>query len=246
MDDPNKLVLWLRAGSDGQRMGGDPLSHHLFMLLVLKGQQNSNLVFEVRTVSEAKPAPDFKAAGLRKPPAAVYQEETYTHEDDIVELLERWTPRRKQTGADDATADLFRHFAYFIKDVNKCPQALLGELHRLDEFLGNCGTKFLAGDEPSFIDTVVLPRLHTIRISAQALKDFSIPDDLQHLWAYLGGAYKLQLFTATCPCDQEIILHWAERPDTSDISSQRRAVLYREKSTFTFTVPGESTVSSYT
>ncbi|CAJ0957620.1 unnamed protein product, partial [Mesorhabditis belari] len=232
------MILWLRAGSDGTRLGGDPLSHHLFMLLLLKGEQNEALKFEVRTVNESKPPPEFRELGLRKPPAISDENgETFTHEDDIIDYLEQWIPQRRVNEADDVTSDLFRHFAFFIKDVNKDPKGLLGELHRLDEYLGAAEFPYLTGNSLAYLDSLILTRLHSIRISAQALKDFSIPDNLKNLWAYMERGYTLPIFQNSCPSDQEIILYWAERPDTPNISSQKRAALYRQKSTHTFTCP---------
>lgn len=30
------VVLWVKAGSDGVRLGGDPLCHQIFMILIEK------------------------------------------------------------------------------------------------------------------------------------------------------------------------------------------------------------------
>lgn len=59
------LNLWVKAGSDGVRMGGDPVSHQLFMILLLKAEQpDKGVKFNVRTLNEAKLPDDFKAVRL--------------------------------------------------------------------------------------------------------------------------------------------------------------------------------------
>jgi hypothetical protein len=60
--DVHILDLWVKAGSDGTRMGGDPVSQQLFMILLLKSENpKSGLKFNVRALNEAKLPDDFKA-----------------------------------------------------------------------------------------------------------------------------------------------------------------------------------------
>ncbi|KIH59186.1 hypothetical protein ANCDUO_10595 [Ancylostoma duodenale] len=148
-------------------------------------------------------------AGLRRAPALQISDDTaFNVEDEIMEELEKYGPRPERASeAEDATADLFRIFAFYIKDIKKeptvrCIQALLGELQRIDQYLASRGRRFLAGDEPSHIDCVVLPRLHSIRIAAKALKEFDIPTEYSSLWAYMKNGYGLKSFTTSCPSDQ--------------------------------------------
>ncbi|VDM72261.1 unnamed protein product, partial [Strongylus vulgaris] len=165
----SRLTLWLRAGSDGVRCGGDPAAHSLFMLMVWKSEHDSNLKFDVKTVNESRPPPEFKELGLRRSPALQITDDTATSvEDEIIEELDKYGKVREQaTEAEDATADLFRVFAFYIKDIKKEPTALLHALQRIDQHLASAGTRFLTGNEPAHIDCVVLPRLHSIRITAK-------------------------------------------------------------------------------
>ncbi|KAK6736745.1 hypothetical protein RB195_019442 [Necator americanus] len=224
----SRIVLWVRAGSDGLRCGGDPAAHRLFMLMLWKSEQDPNLKFDVKTVNESRPPPEFKEAGLRRAPALQISDDTaFSVEDEIVEELDRYGNARKRAPeAEDATSDLFRIFAFYIKDVKKEPTALLGELLRIDQFLASVGTCFLAGNEPSHVDCVVLPRLHSIRIAAKALKDFDIPSEYSSLWSYMKNGYQLKSFTTSCPSDQEIILYWSDRPDTTGLPSSKRRIGY--------------------
>ncbi|KAK5972473.1 Transcription initiation factor TFIID subunit [Trichostrongylus colubriformis] len=242
----SRLTLWVRAGSDGLKCGGDPAAHQLFMLMLWKAELDERLKFDVKTVNEARPPQEFKDAGLRRTPALQIDEDTaFSVEDEIIEELDRYgPPRNRSSEAEDVTADLFRVFAFFIKDVEKDPKVLLGELQRIDDYLQSTGTRFLNGDEPSHIDCIVLPRLHSIRIAAKALKDFDMPTELSFLWMYLKNGYQLKSFTTSCAPDQEIILYWSDRPDTQGLSSAKRAHLAREAPTFTHTIPAEVAAST--
>ncbi|VDO76969.1 unnamed protein product [Heligmosomoides polygyrus] len=164
-----RLTLWIRAGTDGLNCGGDPAAHQLFMLMLWKSELDPKLKFDVKTVNEARPPQEFKDAGLRRTPALLVDDDTaLSVEDEIIEELDRYGPPREGTSeADDVTSDLFRTFAFFIKDVKKEPTALLGELRRIDEFLRSTDTRFLRGDGLSHLDCIVLPRLHSIRIAAK-------------------------------------------------------------------------------
>lgn len=240
------IDLWVKAGSDGVRLGGDPLCQQIFMILIEKSlHPESGLKFNVKTVNEAKPPSEFRQAGLRHAPALQHGEDvTYSHPDEIIEYVDRIFPipslKNESPGASDATANLFRAFAFFIKEVSNDPKALETELIRLDRYLGDINTKFLASDHITHIDCYILPKLHTIRIAAYALKQFEIPVDLHNLWAYMKRGYLSDSFKRSCPTDQEIILYWADRPDTPNLTSQKRSQLYRQKTTHTFSIPGET------
>ncbi|MFH4981532.1 hypothetical protein AB6A40_008241 [Gnathostoma spinigerum] len=237
------LDLWLKAGSDGERLGGDPIGQQIFMVLIEKSSDPRNdCKFNARTVNEAKPPKEFRQAGLRHAPALQDGDDiAYSHPDEILDYIDRIYPRPSlksdNPAAEAATANLFHAFAFFIKEVNNDPKALEAELTRLDRYLGECGTQFLTSDHLSHLDCYILPKLHTIRIAASALKQFEIPANLHNLWSYMGRGYVTSAFRKSCPSDQEIILYWADRADTPSLSVQRRKELFRQPSTHTLTLP---------
>uniref|UniRef100_A0A914CAT1 Uncharacterized protein n=1 Tax=Acrobeloides nanus TaxID=290746 RepID=A0A914CAT1_9BILA len=203
------------------------------MILLLKSE-NPKCRFNVRTLNEAKPPSEFKSVGLRHAPALVHGEDIAIDlVDEIIEYIDRNYPepslRYNSPDADDATADLFRSFCFFIKEVNKDPKNLMNELYRLDRFLDGHEYKFLVSDCPTYIDCRILAKLHSIRITARVLKEFEIPVDLYNLWRYLKNGYEHDAFRKSCPSDQEIILYWAERKDTPNLTAQKRAQLCRQK-----------------
>ncbi|KAM3719755.1 Chloride intracellular channel [Dirofilaria immitis] len=237
------VVLWVKAGSDGIRLGGDPLCHQIFMILIEKSlHPDSDLIFSVKTVNEAKPAPEFRAAGLRHAPALQHGDDLIlSHQDEIIDYIDRKFPvpslKCECSAASDATANLFRSFAFFIKEVNTDPKALTMELIRLDGYLHDISTSFLAADHLTHLDCYILPKLHTIRIALSALKEYEIPTNLHNLWGYMRRGYATESFRKSCPSDQEIILYWAERPDTPNLTSQKRSHLYRQKTTYSWDIP---------
>jgi glutathione S-transferase len=245
MVDNGPLVLWVKAGVDGASLGGDPVCHQLFMMLLLKNEQGK-CRFDVKTLNEAKPPDAIRQAGLRHAPALQHGDEVALQLfDEIVEYIDGIYPEPSlkftQPGANNAVADLFRVFCFFIKEVNKDSSHLLSELYRLDQYLQAHDHRYLCGEEPGHLDCEILPKLHSIRIAAKALKEFEIPIDLHALWKYLATAYANDAFTKSCPSDQEIILYWSDRKDTPNhISLQRRSQLSRQKPIYTWTVPKAS------
>ncbi len=59
---------------------------------------------------------------------------------------------------------------------------------------------------------------------------FQIPASLFGLWRYLHAAYGEPSFVRSCPPDAEIVLHWADRPDTPQLlSGEERSALTRRE-----------------
>lgn len=139
--------------------------------------------------------------------------------------------------ADLAVKDLFSRFCFFIKQVSKDSQQLENELHALDSFLGSQGSTFLCADRLSHLDLEVLPKLHHIRVASTNLKQFAIPTHLTRVWAYLFSAYNCEIFTQTCPSDQEILLHWQDRPQLGQMTYEAHKKLINAPPKYSFDVP---------
>lgn len=89
----------------------------------------------------------------------------------------------------------------------------------------------------SHLDCEFLPKLQHIRVASAALKKFSIPVHFTHVWAYLFAAYNSDIFVQTCPCDQEIMLHWLDRPQLGHIGYDQHKKLIHEPPKHSFDVP---------
>uniref|UniRef100_A0A8R1IEC1 Chloride intracellular channel protein n=1 Tax=Caenorhabditis japonica TaxID=281687 RepID=A0A8R1IEC1_CAEJA len=237
-----KFSLWLAAGSNNVLPSGDPFAHHLFMRCLFHAQHDPTIKFDVKTINVNRKSDDFKQTGLRRVPG-IYANvdnddaETFETEDEILDFLEFLKPSRgDDEDAENATCDLFRQFARFVKDVEHKDTALNTELYRLDKFLSDRGTKFLLSDDLAHIDCLVLTRLHSIRIAAKALKNYNIPTDLTHLIAYIRAGYETDQFRLSCPSDQDIILHWCELKDTPNLTAKDRAKLVRDEPVYSFSL----------
>ena len=97
--------------------------------------------------------------------------------------------------------------------------------------------RFLLGDSLSHLDCEVLPKLHHVRVAASTLKSLNIPSHMVGIWRYLNNAYNEDIFQKSCPPDQEIVLHWASRPDTPKLSYELYSSLTRNTPRFSFDVP---------
>lgn len=131
--------LWIRAGCDGIRNGGCPVSQQIFMVLLLKADDNENLHFNVKTTNVHKPHVEFKSSGLRHVPAFIHGDIQLEQPDEILEYIDRAFPvpslNYKNDEAETAVKDIFSKFCFYIKDVNKDPLHLEYELKKLDGYM---------------------------------------------------------------------------------------------------------------
>ncbi|KAF1764398.1 hypothetical protein GCK72_004345 [Caenorhabditis remanei] len=237
-----KFSLWLAAGTNNVLPAGDPYAHHLFMRCLFHAKHDDTIKFDVKTTKITKTSDEFKATGLRRVPGIFVVEEsgetqTFETEDEILDFLEYLKPSRgDDEEAENATCDLFRQFARFVKDVEHSDTALNTELLRLDKYLSEHGTRFLLSDDIAHLDCLVLTKLHSIRIAARHLKNYEIPSELSHVLDYLKAGYDTEMFRLSCPSDQEIIIHWTELKDTPNLSAKDRAKLVRDEPVYSFTI----------
>ena len=241
------IKLFVKAGVDGVSYGACPASQRLYMILSLKSSLGGHK-FTVYAVNLAKPSDEFKSLGLHLVPALSYLQDHFDHTDEILEYLEDNFPKGDLSYdnvlADKACKDVFSKFCFFIKSVSKDPFGLTSELERLDKFLaGRAMTRgpFMCGNQMTFLDCELLPKLQQIRVAGRELKGYEIPANLTGLWGYLKAAYASQIFRNTCPSDEEITLHWMERTELGLTvgKPQRRksALMNAEKHTYSFDTP---------
>lgn len=97
-------------------------AHHLFMRCLYHAKHDPTMKFDVKTTNVNKTSQEFKNTGLRRMPGISAEEsgetQTFETEDDILDFLEYLKPERgDDEEAENATCDLFRQFARFVKDV---------------------------------------------------------------------------------------------------------------------------------
>jgi len=240
----------VRSGCDGKKYGACPLAQRVFMVLMMKASHTNNVRFIVATVPSGRPPDEFKRHGLRNLPAIIFRGEALDTVEEIVDFIDTTFPEDNLDNmaetatldtAETATLDFFSKFCFFIKAVSRDGSSLHLSLAKLDSFLKVLGTPFLGGNTVSHLDCEVLPKLHHLRVAASVLKGFSIPNSFSGIWRYLHSGYNNPIFVKSCPPDQEILLYWADRPDTPSITLDDHYSLTRETPRFSFDVPALAT-----
>jgi len=245
ISDTDNLTLYVRAGVDNRKYGACPFCQRIFMLLMLKQAQGVSIKFKVATVPTSRVLPAaLKSNGLRNLPSIIHGDIAIDTVEEIIDYIDAQFPTKNRINdatlnesVDKLTRNFFSKFCFYIKSVSKDSSALVSELHRLDDLLRRTTTRFLLGDSLSHLDCEVLPKLHHVRVAASALKSLTIPSHLIGIWRYLNNAYNDDIFQKSCPPDQEIILHWASRPDTPKLSYDLYTSLTRNSPRFSFDVP---------
>jgi glutathione S-transferase len=210
------------------------------MILLMK-QSLGSLKLTLTTINMAKPPPEFKKIASRLP-AIIHGDETLTDPDEMVQYIDKhfhYPPMAyDNVMAAEACRDVFSKFSFFIKDVATTPAALVAELQKLNDYLASSPHKFLCRDGPDHLDCIMLPKLQHIRVAARELKGFEIPHEMTGLWRYMNTAYHTEVFTQTCPSDQEIVSHWVDKPQGPQYTKEKRIqVALSDQATFTLTLP---------
>ncbi|XP_047244554.1 chloride intracellular channel protein 5b isoform X1 [Girardinichthys multiradiatus] len=228
--DPNetKVILFVKAGSDGESIGNCPFSHRLFMILWLKG-----VVFNVTTVDlKRKPEDLQKLAPGTHPPFITFDGDVRTDVNKIEEFLEEvlCPPKYPKLAArhresNTAGNDIFAKFSAFIKNTKPEANAALEKgltkaLKKLDDYLTSplpeeidansmeeektSNRMFLDGNELTLADCNLLPKLHIVKIVAKSYRNYDIPSEMTGVWRYLQNAAAREEFIGTCATEAEI------------------------------------------
>ncbi|XP_023656175.1 chloride intracellular channel protein 5b isoform X1 [Paramormyrops kingsleyae] len=232
--DQPEVVLFVKAGSDGESIGNCPFSQRIFMILWLKG-----VVFNVTTVDlKRKPADLHNLAPGTHPPFLTFNGEVKTDVNKIEEFLEEVLappkyPRLASKHRESNTAgnDIFAKFSAYIKNTKPeanpgLEKSLVKALKRLDDYLNTplpdeidadsmedektSNRKFLDGDELTLADCNLLPKLHIVKVVAKKYRNYEIPAELTAVWRYLQNAYSRDEVTNTCAADREIELAYLD------------------------------------
>lgn len=239
-----EVELFVRAGKDGETLGGCPVCHRFFMILLTKAEYHPEMSLIVTTVNPARNLPDIlreQGAAIRLP-VLRYADEVVSDPDEMLGMIDRlfhYPPMNYDSApAARACRDIFSKFSFFVKDVAHTHDTLLGELVRLDQYLNETGRRYLSRDLPDHLDCLTLPKLQIIRVVAKALKGFDIPAELRGVWRYLAAAYDTPAFRNSCPSDQEIVELWQSKPECPSLG--RQAAAFYSTSTparYSFDVP---------
>uniref|UniRef100_A0A6B2F290 Chloride intracellular channel protein n=2 Tax=Bothriechis TaxID=44726 RepID=A0A6B2F290_BOTNI len=229
-EEKPQVELFVKAGSDGAKIGNCPFSQRLFMVLWLKG-----VTFNVTTVDTKRRTEAVqKLCPGGQLPFLMYGTEVHTDTNKIEEFLEEvlCPPKYPKLAANNpesntAGLDVFAKFSAYIKNSNPSLNAnlekgLLKALKVLDVYLmtpqpeevdensaedeGQSNRKFLDGNELTLADCNLLPKLHIVKVVCKKYRNFTIPEEFCGIHRYLKNAYAREEFASTCPDDEEIEL----------------------------------------
>jgi len=244
-----ELKLFVKAGRDGVDYGACPFCQRIFMVCLV-GTKKGFFSFTIKTINQSKPLQEFREVSSVLP-TLVVGEDVYKDVDEIINYFDRTFAGALDLGlkynnqtADVACMNVFSKFNFFIKDVAKDSNQLLLELKKVNNYLEDEESLFMTGDTLSHLDCMILPKLHHLRVAAKAFKDFEIPPDLCFLWAYLGRAYQHEIFTSTCPTDQEITFTWSQQPKVARLTAPKRREMEKKEPCYSFQVPEQARLNN--
>uniref|UniRef100_A0A0N5CH20 GST C-terminal domain-containing protein n=1 Tax=Strongyloides papillosus TaxID=174720 RepID=A0A0N5CH20_STREA len=227
----SRYTLWVYSGTHGNLVNGDPFTQELFMVLKLLHQEGL-LDFDVRTLIPGKNNDTLKNEGLQTLPGITSYDGSIviSQSDEVIYYLQKKYLNsmvlRDNEESKNVIADFFRHFCYYLKNATKESKNLTYELRRLNNFLKKSNYKYLVGNQPTYLDCLVLAKLHTLRIAGKFLKGYEIPRYLERLWEYLNNGYSLEAFKKSCPSDQNIILFWSEKEGAPKLNDAFKIKLF--------------------
>ena len=59
-----EVELFVRAGKNGEALGGCPVSHRFFMVLLIKAEHHRDMSLVVTTVNSARPPPELVGVSI--------------------------------------------------------------------------------------------------------------------------------------------------------------------------------------
>jgi chloride intracellular channel protein 2 len=221
--DTKEIELYVRAGKNGEALGGCPVCQRFFMVLLTKAEFNRDMSLVVTTVNAARPPPEL-TGGASRLPVLRYGKDVISDPDEIDKYIDSVFHEPPMTydnaSAAKACRDVFSKFSFYVKDVARSHEPLLAELYKLNAYLEESPFRFLCRNDPDNLDCMMLPKLQHIRVVSKALKGFDIPAQLTGLWRYLATAYDTPAFRNSCPSDQEIVEHWQSKKECPSLDKQ--------------------------
>jgi chloride intracellular channel protein 2 len=197
------------------------------------------------------PEQEFKKAYNANPPVVVFHEldertsqVVLTDNRDIDAEISKRFPAINMNSlkdAEDVCSNVYIKFHPFLKSVAGDQQeqvklrALILEFKRINDYLNDTGTKFLSGNEMTFVDCDIMPKLQHIRVAGKYYKNFDIPTNFQALWSYMARCYQTKAFQESCPFDQDILMQYEGKIAVSHKPYGKIPTL--QQPTMTLTIP---------
>lgn len=210
-----EIELIIKASTiDGRRKGACLFCQEYFMDLYLLAEMKT-ISLKVTTVDMLKPPPDFRTNFEATPPPILIDNGLAVLDNESIERhIMKNIPGGHNLFVQDMSVakkieNVYNKFKlYLTKKDDGSRNILMSHLRKIDEHLGQRGTRFLTGDTMCCFDCELMPRLQHIRVAGKHFLDFEIDPSMHNLWRYMGNMYNLDAFTQSCPADQDIINHY--------------------------------------
>jgi len=240
--DVPEIELIIKASTiDGRRKGACLFCQEYFMDLYLLAELKT-ISLKVTTVDMQKPPPDFRTNFEATPPPILIDNGLAVLENEKIErhIMKNVPGGHNLFVQDKEVATLIENLysklkLMLLKKDDTSTNSLLSHLRKINDHLGQKGTRFLTGDTMCCFDCELMPRLQHIRVAGKYFSEFEIPSQLKHLWRYMYHMYQLDAFTQSCPADQDIINHYKLQQQGMKMKKHEEL----ETPTFTTSIPIE-------
>lgn len=237
-----EIELIIKASTiDGRRKGACLFCHEYFMDLYLLAELKT-ISLKVTTVDMLKPPPDFRSNfEAAQPPILIDNGMAILENEKIERHIMKTVPGGHNLFVQDKEVatkieNIYSKFKLMLtKRDDASKLKLMTNLEKIDEHLGEKGTRFLTGNTMCCFDCELMPRLQHIRVAGKYFCDFEIPLTMQNLWRYMSNMYQLDAFTQSCPADQDIINHYKLQQGTKMKKHEEL-----ETPTYTTSIPVEA------
>mmetsp|Transcript_23255 Transcript_23255/g.33803 ORF Transcript_23255/g.33803 Transcript_23255/m.33803 type:complete len:305 (-) Transcript_23255:250-1164(-) len=217
-DAAGPMVLYAKAGPDGESPGDCPFAHYVQLVLHHKGLQ-----FELKPRE-----PDNKPQWLvkhyeGKMPCLVHDGEAYTESSLIADYLEFFFPEPPLTvdtdvdahvKANEKVSGLFPALARYIKNLDESQDPELWEelekqLGVVDEVLKEAGEGgFLCGSQITLADLALIPKLYHAQVTIAEFKNKELPSQLGHLDSYIKRFSEMEAYQKSLYPADVVIWGW--------------------------------------
>ncbi|KAK3132038.1 hypothetical protein QOZ80_6AG0514930 [Eleusine coracana subsp. coracana] len=191
------------------RLGDCPFTQRVLLTI-----EEKHLPYDLKLVDLAnKPDWLFQINPEGKVPIVKLEDKWIADSDVITQTIEEKYPEPPLATAPEKASigsKIFSTFIGFLKSKDPSDgteQALLDELTSFDSYLKDNGP-FICGGTISAADLSLGPKLYHMEIALGHYKNWSVPDSLPHVKAYMKSVFSMDSFIKTQALTEDVIAGW--------------------------------------
>ncbi|CAL9207458.1 unnamed protein product [Musa hybrid cultivar] len=202
------------AVGDPDSLGDCPFSQRVLLTL-----EEKKIPYDIKLLDvNSKPDWFLEISPEGKVPVLKLDDGKWVPDSDVItQILEEKYPNPSLVTPPEYSSvgsKIFSSFIKFLKskDANDgSEQALLDELHALDEHLKQHGP-YVNGENVSAVDLSLAPKLYHLVIVLDHFKGWKVPENLTYVHAYIKLLFNRESFVKTKPAKEEhVIAGWAPK-----------------------------------